>query len=1024
MRFVRLAESRLIAVAALSLCLSLPASAARAQKSPDDELKALQVPADMEVALYASEPMITNPAAIDVDTHGRVWVAEIQWYRRAAKDPPADKIKVLEDTDGDGRADKVTVFADGLFAPMSVTVAGTKVYVATSPDLWVFEDKDGDLKADGPPEKLLTGFGGYNHDHGAHSIVLGPDHKWWMAHGDTGYKVTGKDGSKIEFPAGGMIRGELDGTKLENVAVNFRNPYEIAVSSFGESYCSDNDNDGNRSVRICWILEGGNYGWYKRPGPKFPPGTAYGDTWHFRGAIPGFVPGTLVTGFGSPCGMCYYEGDAFANLKNVPLHCDAGPREVRAYPHQKAGAGFTAQSTNLVTSPDDNYFRPDDICAMPDGSLVVADWYDGGVGGHAYNNPDQGRLFRLTPKGKLLARKEKPGPYATVDDAIAGLQSPNLATQFLAREKLLAGDDGAIAALEKLVQSDDDNAKARALWVLDRIGGKAREAVVKQLESKDPAFQALAVRILRRHTDDSGLNERLMNMAGAATASAPEVWRELLLYLAKKTGPQADGAVAHLASLIPADDRFAVETVNIASQGRKNKIEASLTHDSNPRPETFQLLPVLAEDRGTVVEGLVVAFALANRSAEFRIKLLDQIGVTLHAKALGGMAALSTDNGADKAVRLRAIEWLTYNCAPTGLWSGLVGPADGSVSAWTDYKAPEGFKAREKLVATAKQLLAQPDYQSATLGLVQAAGLSELGPEVLGLVTAESTEPAVRDQAIQVAVATRPAGVAEAFTRLLESSDEKLRNTAAAALVDTQQWNAVKKLVGAGADAKQVRDLVGRMMGTTGGALVLLKWVDAKELDAEGQKLAVERAVKHPDANVRVLFEKFIPEDQRPQRLGAAMKAEDILKLVGDPKRGGDIFNQSSAAQCKNCHQVHGFGKRLGPDLTTIGKKYEKAALLETILDPSKAISHEFVTYVVETDEGQSFTGFVEKNDKFVTVRTADDKQVRIPTKSVESLTPSPKSMMPELVLRDVTAQDAADLLAYLMTLREPLPQK
>src|SRR5688572_27230447 len=131
-------------------------SAASAQKSPEEGLKAIKIPNDMEISLFASEPMITNPSAIDIDTHGRVWVAEIQWYRGRAKEPPADTIKVLEDTDGDGRADKSTVFADGVFAPMSICVAGDKIYVATSPDLWVYEDKNGDFKADGPPKKLLT----------------------------------------------------------------------------------------------------------------------------------------------------------------------------------------------------------------------------------------------------------------------------------------------------------------------------------------------------------------------------------------------------------------------------------------------------------------------------------------------------------------------------------------------------------------------------------------------------------------------------------------------------------------------------------------------------------------------------------------------------------------------------------------------------------------------------------------------------------------------------------------------------
>src|SRR5688572_5750086 len=436
--------------------LALLTQSALAQKPPAEALKALKVSDEMDVSLFASEPMITNPLAIDIDTHGRVWVAEIQWYRGKAKQPPADKIKVLEDTDGDGQADKATVFADGVFAPMSICVAGSKVYVATSPDLWEYEDKNGDLKADGPPKKLLTGFGGRNHDHGAHSLVLGPDHKWWMSHGDTGFDVTGTDGSKIKFQWGAMLRGELDGSKLEMIAKNFRNPYEICVSSFGESFVSDNDNDGNFSVRICWILEGGDYGWFGRPPAKAPPGTPFGEHWHFRGHIPGFVPATLVTGFGSPCGICFYEGDAFGDkYKNAPLHTDSGPREVRLYRHTPKGFGMTATSEVFMTSQGDNYFRPDDICAAPDGSLYVSDWYDGGVGGHAYNDRERGRIYRLTPKNGKLGRSEKPGPYTTIDDAIEGLKSVNLATQFLAREKLLTDGEKSIDALKKLLDDDE-----------------------------------------------------------------------------------------------------------------------------------------------------------------------------------------------------------------------------------------------------------------------------------------------------------------------------------------------------------------------------------------------------------------------------------------------------------------------------------------------------------------------------------------------------------------------------------------
>lgn len=169
---------------------------------------------------------------------------------------PNDKIKVLEDTDGDGVADKVTVFCSDLNAAMGVCVAGSKVYVPESPNLYVYTDANGDLVADGPRQLLLTGFGGKNHDHGVHSQVFGPDHKLYMTNGDTSYDVTGPDGRRIQYKWGGMIRCEADGSQLEDFAVNFRNPVELAVDSFGNVWCSDNDNDGLKSVRICWILEG------------------------------------------------------------------------------------------------------------------------------------------------------------------------------------------------------------------------------------------------------------------------------------------------------------------------------------------------------------------------------------------------------------------------------------------------------------------------------------------------------------------------------------------------------------------------------------------------------------------------------------------------------------------------------------------------------------------------------------------------------------------------------------------------
>ena len=964
---------------------------ANAQQGAEAELKTLQVPDDFEIGLFASEPLITNPAAIDIDTHGRVWVAEIQWYRSKAKQPPADKIKVLEDTDGDGKADKVTVFAEGVFAPMSICVAGSKVYVATSPDLWVYEDKNGDLKADGPPTKLLTGFGGFNHDHSAHSLVLGPDHKWWMAHGDGGLKVTGVDGGKIESRWGAMIRGELDGTKLEAVATNFRNPYEIAVSSYGEAYCSDNDNDGNFSVRICWILEGGDYGWFGNPGPKVLKDIPFSEGWHFRAHTPGFVPGTLVTGFGSPTGMCFYEGDAFGpKYKDAPLHTDCGPAEVRVYRHTKAGAGMTATSETFLKSSGDKFFRPDDICTAPDGSLYVADWYDGGVGGHAYNNPDQGRIFRLTPKGKKLTRREKPGPYESLDDATVALHSPNLATQFLARERLIAGGSESIEKVIHQFENSDDDAKARALWLLDRIGGAGREYVAKQLSNSDGKWRALAVRILRRHGEPHA-----PAILALANDTDGEVVREVLLAIRKLDSSAADEALLSVIKRFDGKDRYLLEAIHVAAAPRKDKILAAI---KSAQGSAGQLSVLQVLDPAAASVAMLSALS-AVTSEDQRLQLLNQLSLTPSAEACRAIVTLAADKNATEAARRRAVELVGANLK--GTW--------------------QAFKGDEQVGAALQKLLADPATQALILNAAADAGLNSLGNDILALASSDQASVETRAKAMATAAQLRVKGAAKILEQSLASSDAKLRSAAIASLVDLQDWPALKKLLNDTAvDAATRSEVAERTMNSVGGALVLLKWLDEKTISGALAAQLIAKATKHPDANIRLLYEKFIPEDQRPKRLGAAIQASEILALAGDAARGEKIFFQSSAAQCKNCHRVQGQGGQTGPDLSAIGKKYERATLLETILDPSKAIAPEYVPYLVQTTDGLVYAGFiVQRNEREVVLKDIQNKQIRLKTKDVETIEEQKKSLMPELVLRDVTAQDAADLLAYMLTLTQ-----
>ena len=170
---------------------------------------------------------------------------------------------------------------------------------------------------------------------------------------------------------------------------------------------------------------------------------------------------------------------------------------------------------------------------------------------------------------------------------------------------------------------------------------------------------------------------------------------------------------------------------------------------------------------------------------------------------------------------------------------------------------------------------------------------------------------------------------------------------------------------------------------------------------------------------MRDLFESFVPEEKRVKRLGDFVKADDLLNLPGETGRGKELFHKTAGVQCRNCHRIAGDGTELGPDLSQIGKKLDRAKLLESILEPSKNIDPQYVTWVVETTAGQVVTGLlVRKDEGEIIVRDAQNKQQRFAMTDVEGVHQQQKSLMPELLLRELTAQQVADLLAYLASLK------
>jgi putative heme-binding domain-containing protein len=221
------------------------------------------------------------------------------------------------------------------------------------------------------------------------------------------------------------------------------------------------------------------------------------------------------------------------------------------------------------------------------------------------------------------------------------------------------------------------------------------------------------------------------------------------------------------------------------------------------------------------------------------------------------------------------------------------------------------------------------------------------------------------------------------------------------------------------APAGEVPRLIDPLLASTGSALQLVHALAVAPPPARVREAAVARAAGSESADVRDLFERFLPEEQRVKRLGAVVKPEQILSLPGDAGRGRRLFFEASGVQCRNCHRIGGQGTEVGPDLDQVGKKYDRAQILDNILDPSRQIDPKYLTYLLETKQGQTYTGIlVTKDAARVVLKDANNKQVEVRAADVELMVPQQKSLMPDLLLRDLTAEQVADLTAFLSSLK------
>lgn len=554
------------------------------------QLQSMKVADGLEVTLFASEPMLRNPANMDIDHRGRVWVTEGANYRLWQKwgklRPQGDRIVILEDTNGDGVADKEKTFYQGndINTALGICVLGNKVIVSCSPNVFVFTDENGDDVYD-KKDILFKGLGGVDHDHGVHAFVFGPDGKLYFNHGDQGKQLQRADGSPVidrfgipvnssgkPYRNGMVFRCNMDGSDLQVLGHNFRNNYELAVDSFGTMWQSDNDDDGNKGVRINYVMDYGNFGYKNeltgadwRQKRSNMEGSIPEQHWHLND--PGVVPNLLLTGAGSPTGILFYEGNLLPDFRFNIIHCDAGPRVVRAYSVIPNAAGFRSESRDLLSSKDD-WFRPSDVCAAPDGSLLVADWNDAGVGGHYMADQKletmTGRIYRIAPKGHKPSATT--GDFRTAENAAQALQSPNHAARYMAWTALHEMQTSAEPALQKLWQGKDSAMRARAWNLLARINAREANYIQAALKDTDSNIRMLPLRYARaENLDTVPLVKRLVK------DSSPAVRRECALSLHRNKSPEMPALWAELAAQHDGKDRWYLEALGIGAAGQDDR---------------------------------------------------------------------------------------------------------------------------------------------------------------------------------------------------------------------------------------------------------------------------------------------------------------------------------------------------------------------------------------------------------------------------------------------------------------------
>jgi putative membrane-bound dehydrogenase-like protein len=967
-----------------------------ARHSAQHALDGFDVLPGYELSLFAAEPMLQNPTNMDIDHRGRVYITEAYNYRPqisgVATKFEGDRIMILEDTNGDGKADVSKVFYQGpeINAPLGICVIGSEVIVSQSPFVWKFTDTDGDDKAD-KKEILFQGIKGIQDDHGVHSFALGPDGRYYFTMGNSSKTIfdaknklirtiQGTPMDEDHFMQGLILRGNLDGTGFEVVGQNFRNNYECAVDAYGNIWQTDNDDDGNRGTRLNYVLEYGKYGY--RDELTNADWRAYRANLedsiplrHWHQNDPGVVPNVLQLGSGSPCGLMAYEGDLIPELKGSLLHAEALHNVIRAYTPKSEGASVTASQKDIIKQKDDSWFRPCDITAAPDGSIFIADWYDPGVGGHYAGDQMKGRVYRLAPKG---IGYKVPVSDVTAKESLPGLlASPNLSTRSMAQLALRKLGKDAIPLLEPLIASKAEGTKARALWILSAIDPSY---ALKSLKDPNDDIKIAALRMARQH-GTATLSQALQTVV--ADNPSPKLAREAAIALSQIKSTDWSKHWLALASNYKGGDRWTLEALGIAADTRWD-----------------QIMPAFLASKKDFIQDLAAKDIIWRSRSKASVAALEKI--VLATQGSENLRYIRAYDFVPAAAKNQSLLRLLKSATDPDLAMTIIRSLDPMILS-------KDSEAREKLTKELATLQGEPYLDLVDRFLPK----SEI-PKLESLWVGES-DPAKANR------------IARSFVKLggistLESLYQKSADSIKIRLIQTlgglstpESIQLLQKII----DSKPSEEIISEAYKNIGrgwnGEEYVVKALAQDKIPKEYQTLAVQGLLNAWRKPMRAKAQEILAAQAQ---VATPYKVDEMIKESGSVENGKAVF----AKNCSSCHKVSGTGADFGPPLDEIGSKYGKDGLYTSILEPSKAINFGYEGIQIVTNNGGIYVG-IKANETAdeLTIKMAGGGVETIYKKNIKERIDLHQSLMTPYLYQTLSRVEMIDLVEYLTTLKKPL---